>query len=163
MTIKDAAVQGLSDDNKIIVKETTNKLIISTPGPAGQRGNSILNGNGAPANNLGMVGDYYYDKTTTNFYGPKLSLNSWSDVTVFALNNPSTDYSKTMTWELAQIQEHSNPDYYYVELTHNLNFYPNITVQDSAGDLWETGIIYNSVNKITLTMAQPFSGTAYLS
>ncbi len=27
----------------------------------------------------------------------------------------------------------------------------------------ETGIDYNSINKITLTMAQPFGGTAYLS
>ena len=49
--------------------------------------------------------------------------------------------------------------YYYVDLIHNLNFYPNVTVQDSAYDLWETGILYDSLNKITLTMAQPFSGT----
>jgi hypothetical protein len=40
---------------------------------------------------------------------------------------------------------------------------PNVTVKSSAGDVLETGIDYNSNNTITLTMAQPFSGTAYLS
>jgi len=46
---------------------------------------------------------------------------------------------------------------------HNLGFYPNLTVRTSSGDILETGIDYNNINKITLTMAQPFSGTAYLS
>jgi len=40
---------------------------------------------------------------------------------------------------------------------------PNITIKSSAGDVLETGIDYNSNDRITLTMAQPFSGTAYLS
>jgi hypothetical protein len=44
-----------------------------------------------------------------------------------------------------------------------LGFYPNVTVKTSAGDILETGIDYNNINQITLTMAQPFSGTAHLS
>ena len=60
-------------DNKIIIHEPVNKLVISTPGPQGPRGRTILNGSGAPANNLGVAGDFYYNTATTDFYGPKLS------------------------------------------------------------------------------------------
>src|SRR6201986_3711834 len=40
-------------------------------GPAGVAGSQIFAGSGAPAANLGNVGDYYLDKATGNFYGPK--------------------------------------------------------------------------------------------
>jgi hypothetical protein len=52
---------------------------------------------------------------------------------------------------------------YSLQITHNLGYNPNVTIKNSAGDILETGIDYNSINQITLTMAQPFSGTAYLS
>jgi len=44
-----------------------------------------------------------------------------------------------------------------------MGYNPNVTVKDSGGNILETGIDYNSINKITLIMAQPFGGTAYLS
>jgi hypothetical protein len=50
-----------------------------------------------------------------------------------------------------------------LQINHNLQFHPNVTVKTSGGDILETGIEYNNVNTLTLTMAQPFSGTAYLS
>lgn len=40
-------------------------------GPPGLDGNTILNGQGSPANKLGNNGDYYIDRTTLNVYGPK--------------------------------------------------------------------------------------------
>jgi len=82
--------------NDVSVTQDVNKVVISSPGPQGPAGRTILNGNGAPANNLGREGDFYYDK-------------------------------------------------------------------NSAGDILETGIEYNNTSNLTLTMAQPFSGTAYLS
>jgi hypothetical protein len=147
---------------KVIVRETKNKVIISTPGPQGPRGKTILNGTSAPASNLGLAGDFYYNTLTTDFYGPKLSDLSWSDATVIKFIQEGAEYAYTTSWELAQVMGPVN-NYYYVEITHNLGFYPNATIKDSAGDLVETGIDYSSTNKITLTMAQPFSGTAYLS
>ena len=85
----------------------------------------------------------------------------------YPLQQLSSEFSYEFSWELAQV---SGPGVtgefaglYYVEITHNLNFKPNVTVKTSAGDVLETGITYNSNNKLTLTMAQPFSGTAYLS
>ena len=149
------------------VYETTNKVIVNTPGPQGPGGRTILNGNGAPANNLGFAGDFYYDTVSTYFYGPKLSDTSWAGAVSYPLQQLSSEFSYEFSWELAQV---SGPGVtgefaglYYVEITHNLNFKPNVTVKTSAGDVLETGITYNSNNKLTLTMAQPFSGTAYLS
>jgi hypothetical protein len=147
---------------KVIVKETKNKVIISTPGPQGPRGRTILSGIGYPAGNLGLTGDFYYNTSTTDFYGPKLDDLSWTSATVIKFIQEGAEYAYTTSWELAQVMGPIN-NYYYVEINHNLGFYPNATIKDSAGDLVETGIDYSSTNKITLTMAQPFSGTAYLS
>ena len=142
---------------KVIVTEAVNEVIISSPGPQGPRGKSILNGTGAPAANLGMEGDFYYDKDTTRFYGPKPTETSWSGATSYLLNM-TFEYN----WELTQVTGPSQ-GVYSVQINHNLGMKPNVTVKSSAGDILETGIDYNSNNTITLTMAQPFSGTAYLS
>lgn len=48
-------------------------------------------------------------------------------------------------------------------ITHNLNFYPNITVKDSAGSIVEGEIVYDSANQVTLNFQAAFSGLAYLS
>src|SRR5690606_38127070 len=42
-----------------------------SPGPRGPRGNSVLSGSGAPAMDLGKVGDYYIDFVAWKIYGPK--------------------------------------------------------------------------------------------
>lgn len=149
-------------NEKVIIKETKNKVIVSTPGPQGPRGRSILNGNGSPANNLGFAGDFYYDRDTTRFYGPKPTNDTWLGADNYLLNNAASDYAKYMSWEIAQVVGPNN-GVYSVQLQHDLNFYPNITIKDSTGDVVETGLDYNDLNTITLTMAQPFSGTAYLS
>lgn len=143
----------------VIVTETVNNVIVSSPGPQGPRGKGILNGAGVPANNLGLQGDFYYDTETTFFYGPKPSDITWSGAQSYKLN---TEVSYTASWELAQVTGPVS-GVYSVAITHNLGFHPNVTVKTSAGDVLETGIDYNNTNTITLTMAQPFSGTAYLS
>jgi len=144
----------------IVVTETINDVIVSSPGPQGPAGRTILNGNGAPSNNLGVAGDFYYDKDTTRFYGPKLSDLTWAGATNFELNAGVVSFE--YAWELAQV---SGPDdgVYNVTIIHNLGFKPNVTIKNSAGDVLETGIDYNNDYILTLTMAQPFAGTAYLS
>jgi hypothetical protein len=72
------------------------------------------------------------------------------------------NYAHTATWEIGSVTGPVN-EIYSKAITHNLGFYPNVTIKDSAGNILETGIDYNSLNQITLTMAQPFGGTAYLS
>ena len=141
----------------IIVTVPSNEVVVSTPGPQGPRGKSILNGTGAPSENFGVEGDFYYDKNTTRFYGPKPTDLTWAGTTSYLLN-----MTLEVTWELTQVTGPVNGAY-SVAINHNLGMKPNVTIKSSAGDVLETGIDYNSNNTITLTMAQPFSGTAYLS
>ncbi len=147
---------------KVIVKEEKRKVIVTSPGPQGPAGRTILNGTGAPSGNLGVTGDFYYNTSTTDFYGPKLTDLSWSGATVIKFIQEGADYAYSTSWEIAQLSGPLN-GVYSLEIMHNLGFYPNLTVRTSSGDILETGIDYNNINKITLTMAQPFSGTAYLS
>lgn len=142
------------------VVEQKNKVIISTPGPQGPRGRTILNGTTAPANNLGLSGDFYYNVSTTEFYGPKLEDSTWSGAAKILLNTAPENFS--YSWEMSQITGPID-GLYSVIINHNLGFHPNVTIKSSSGDILETGIDYNSTSRLTLTMAQPFSGTAYLS
>jgi hypothetical protein len=48
-------------------------------------------------------------------------------------------------------------------INHNLNFFPNVTVVDSAGSICEGEIQYVDANNLTLTFQAAFSGSAYLS
>lgn len=144
----------------VIVTENKNDIVVSSPGPQGPRGKTILNGNGLPSSNLGIEGDYYYDKDTTRFYGPKPSDITWSGADSFLLNSGINSFE--YSWEISQVTG-PNLGVYSIVIVHNLSFKPNVTVKNSAGDVLETGIDYNSNDILTLTMAQPFAGTAYLS
>jgi hypothetical protein len=143
------------------VVEQKNNLIISSPGPQGPRGRTILSGNGSPSSNLGLEGDFYYDKTSFSFYGPKPSNVTWSgsDVVEFATTQ---NVSFSTSWELSQIVGPINGEY-SIQIIHNLGYSPSVTIKSSSGDVVETGINYDSLNELTLVMAQPFSGTVYLS
>jgi hypothetical protein len=48
-------------------------------------------------------------------------------------------------------------------IVHNLKFYPNVTVQDSAGNIVEGEISYTNSDSLVITFSAAFSGTAYLS
>lgn len=48
-------------------------------------------------------------------------------------------------------------------ITHNLGFYPNVTVVDSAGTIYEGEITYTNTNSLTVSFSAAFSGKAYLS
>ncbi len=142
---------------KVVITENINDVIVASPGPQGPRGKTILNGNGVPAENLGLQGDFYYDKNNTYFYGPKLSDLTWAGATAYPLS------TSTLTYPFSINQVINQGSYWSLEIVHNMGYNPNVTVKNSAGDILETGIDYNSINQITLIMAQPFGGTAFLS
>jgi hypothetical protein len=147
---------------KVIVTEEKRKVIVKSPGPQGPAGRTILNGTGAPSNNLGVTGDFYVNNATHEFYGPKLTDTSWNNANKITLTASGADYAYNQSWELAQVVGPVQ-NVYSVTLNHNLGFFPNVTTKDSAGETVETGLDYLDINTIKLTMAQPFSGTAYLS
>jgi hypothetical protein len=144
---------------KVVVHETVNQVVVGSAGLQGPRGRTILNGHGVPAPGLGLAGDFYYDKDTTRFYGPKEVDTTWTGVTSYLLY---TETALRYPWELSQVTGPVN-GIYSLRIEHNLHFQPNVTVKSSTGDVLETGIDYNSIDVLTLTMSQAFSGTAYLS
>ncbi len=48
-------------------------------------------------------------------------------------------------------------------VTHNLGFYPSVTVFMSSGDVVEGAIEHQDTNNLTITFSVAISGTAYLS
>ena len=148
-------------ENNVKITEQINKVVISSVGPQGPRGKSILSGSSTPLDSVGIEGDFYFNTTTNEFYGPKLSIATWSGANKIDLATKD-DIAFVYSWEMSQVQGPVN-GIYSVTVNHNLGFSPNVTVKSSAGDVLETGIDYNSLNTLTLTMAQPFSGTAHLS
>jgi len=142
---------------RLVVTENNPLVVVRASGAPGR---TIISGTGNPSNSLGVPGDFYFDTNTTRFWGPKsIDTNTWNISNSFILDK---EISLTVAWELSQVTGPVD-GVYSVAITHNLGFNPNVTVKTSAGDVLETGIDYNNTNTITLTMAQPFSGTAHLS
>jgi hypothetical protein len=48
-------------------------------------------------------------------------------------------------------------------ITHNLNAHPSVTVVDTSGTVWASGVNYDSPNQITITHSAPFAGSCYLN
>jgi hypothetical protein len=48
-------------------------------------------------------------------------------------------------------------------VNHNLNFYPNVTVYDSAGSMVEGTVNHTNQVSLTITFSNPISGKAYIS
>lgn len=48
-------------------------------------------------------------------------------------------------------------------VNHNLNFYPNVTVYDSAGSMVEGSVNHSTATSLTITFSSAISGKAYLS
>lgn len=147
------------------VDENTTVIQIATTGPQGPSGRTILNGSGSPSDALGAVGDFYYDTTNFIFYGPKLQVNpesttgTWSGSTQIPFNEPvSFEYS----WSDTQLQQNLSGEW-YITINHGLQFRPNVLVKEAGGAVLETGVEYNNLSSITLTMSEKFTGTAYLS
>lgn len=48
-------------------------------------------------------------------------------------------------------------------INHNLNFYPNVTVFNSAGDQVEGNVTHTNETTLTITFSSALAGTAHLS
>jgi hypothetical protein len=143
--------------NYIDVTTVENQVIVSETGQPGPRGNSILNGVGAPTNTFpsnAVPGDFYINLEDYTFYGP-LSYNSgWGDP-VDLLTLPESVY----TYE----QEISQSTWTIPQSMHKLNFRPNVTVVNSLDEQVEGDVQYQSDNTVIIRFAVGFYGKAYLS
>lgn len=67
---------------------TSSAAIFDFSIPRGDRGNTILNGSGAPSSGIGGDGDFYLDTTAGVMYGPKTS-GAWSSTTFVSTPGPA--------------------------------------------------------------------------
>jgi hypothetical protein len=74
--------------------------------------------------------------------------------------NYDTEWVNNQTISYTHLQ---NAVSYNWVITHNLGFYPNVVVTDSAGTVVEADLSYQSENELTISLAQAISGSAYLS
>jgi hypothetical protein len=126
------------DQNKIVVQEQITKIEISQGGPQGIPGPPGATGSAGstgPAGPTGAAGP----AGPTGPQGPA---------------GPSQTISYTHTQNAVSLS--------WV-ITHNLGFYPNVVMTDSAGTIIEGDIAFNSLNQITITISQALSGYAYLT
>lgn len=87
--------------------------------------------------------------TVTPPAAPSVTVN---DIVVSKINQPIVAYHHTQGTSSA-----------VWNITHNLGWNPNVTVQDSGGSVVEGEISYTSTNTLTVTFSGAFRGDAYLS
>lgn len=132
----------------VIITEIINDVVVSSPGPQGPRGKTILSGTSTPSNNLGLEGDFYYNTVTTEFYGPKLSDETWVGTTKITLAVSSTSF----------VQNIGNNSLSTFSVTHNLgtkDLVVQIFENNSPYAQIEASVEYTSTSVITIKFSQP--------
>lgn len=112
-------------------------LVTTITGPQGPQGLAGTPGEGVPVG--GTTGQILTKSSSSNYD------TTWADLSV-------------PTYEHVQGVVSS-----YWEVNHNLGYYPNVVIKDSAGSFIEADINYTSINQLIITLSVPLSGVAYLS
>ena len=129
------------DVTKVIVQEQVNKVDVSFGGPqgiTGPTGPTGATGSTGPTGATGSTGP-------TGPAGPTGPQGPAGATQVVAYTH--TQNAVSLSWVI----------------THNLGFYPNVVITDSAGTVVEGDLSYASVNQLTVTLSHAISGYAYLS
>lgn len=155
------------DQNKIVVQEQITKIEISQggpqgiPGPAGPAGEPGSVGATGPSGDTGPAGPTG-PTGNTGATGPGVAAGGSTDQIL--AKTSSTDYDTQWVDKPKVSYTHTqNAVSYNWVITHNLGYYPNVVVTDSAGTVVEVDISYPSTNEVTITLSQALSGFAYLS
>jgi hypothetical protein len=151
----------IDNSNIIDLNVVENTVVVSDTGLAGPRGNSILNGVGAPnattpAN--AVEGDFYLDIGTDSYgrpkyhlYGPRTYDGQWGGyIDLFTLPESffvHNQSSASNTWTI----------------NHGLGYRPNVTVVDNNETQVEGDVQYQNDNTVIIRFVAEFSGKAYLS
>jgi len=96
----------------------------------------------------------------SNAYKVTLMPISGSDTAIFENTNYYAITPNSGDKTYAHLQSSASATW---TITHNLNKYPSVSVQDSAGNDCFGKITYNSLRQLTITFSSSFSGAAYLN
>lgn len=180
----------VTEDKKYVVidKQTTNVRVditepsvrVQAPGIVGPPGSQILSSSGAPGIELGVIGDYYLDKTTNNLYGPKTQESGWGTPiglgsaefeNQFDLDSPED--GQVIEYDADQdlwVPRHIRYTHVQASATntwsvnHNLGVHPGgVTVVDSGDNIVYGDVLYVNDNTLTITFSSAFGGKVYIS
>jgi hypothetical protein len=70
--VSDSDLQERSDNIELLLQQQRDLLSSLQEAPS-----KVYQDNGLPAADLGKIGDYYIDLSTSTVYGPKLSASEW--------------------------------------------------------------------------------------
>ncbi len=97
-----------------------------TNGTDGKDGSSFLAGAGAPTAATGKTGDFYFDTTSSTFYGPKLADGTWGS-TVLPLGSAFAAKTYTITRGFEDVTEVANSRVYGFEFDQTYTKYEIFT------------------------------------
>ena len=129
-----------------IVEVTENKVVVSAVGLQGPRGKGILSGSGAPSPYLGIDGEFYIDIDVNKIYGPKEN-GQWPTAVNLGGTYVHNQDIASNSWAI----------------NHNLDYYPNVSIVDSAKTTVVGDVQYIDTNNLVINFTDPFAGKAYLS
>jgi hypothetical protein len=114
-------------------------------GPAGGDGSIIYSGEGEPATDTGIEGDYYLDVATGMLYGPKVNADNWTDTDGFSLmgvagtdGTNGTDGSKTLSGTGIPDASLGNAGDFYLDKENSVLYGPkaNLIIFGSPESAW---------------------------
>lgn len=134
------------------VCENIVEVTTGVTGPQGARGTQVLSGPSDPSPIIGLIGDQYINTTSGFLFGPKTE-SGWGSGVLLGTGLKIEDVSFVHYQTIADNEW---------EITHTLEFTPNIIVVDLNGNVIEGDYQYNG-NTINATFSQAITGAAYLS
>jgi hypothetical protein len=137
---------------EINVCENIVEVTTGTTGPQGPRGTQVLSGANNPSAIIGLIGDQYINTTTGFLFGPKTE-SGWGSGVLLGSGLHISD--------VAYVHYQTSASHVW-NITHPLQFNPNITVVDLDGKVIEGDYEYSG-NNIIARFSQDITGAAYLS
>lgn len=173
-----------SSQNLVVVsQELQNVINVVTRGMQGPAGTQIIDGEGAPSNSIGRIGDYFFDRPNGRLYGPKTALgwgNTYIQLAAYLALNDLTDVQSagaadqdvlmyrdaTDTWVNQRIRyRHEQPvpsDEWTVN--HGLNTKPAaVSVFDTSQEMVFGEVDHVNESQLILRFSAAFAGVAYLT
>lgn len=151
----DVSVVPVDAKVEVNVCENVAEVLVGTTGPQGPRGTQVLSGTTNPSPVIGLIGDQYINTNTGYLFGPKTE-SGWGSGVVLGSGLGLDDVAYT------HYQTVASTTWGILQINHNLQFIPNVTVVDLSGNVIEGDCQYISGN-IVITFSQAIAGLAYLS
>jgi hypothetical protein len=161
---------------EVVVNESQNIVTVIQSSPnlieitsSSQPATRIRSGSGVPADELGRLGDFYFDIETAGFYGPKTA-DGWGTPIILGEIGPPGPTGETGP---VGPQGPMGPAFNYTHtqdvpalvwtIVHNADLHPSVTVVDSQDEVIECVVEYQDSNTVIVRLSYLTAGKAYLN